>query len=135
MARRSGWMAVAAVAAMGLPAAGCQFVPRDETPNLPPQLANLPDAGPSAQRRDAAGWPMLGAFPNTATAQVSDEEVAATRARQSRIAGRGAGSTAPSYQRDVNELQALAARQRARGAALDAEPAAAAGADASSRAQ
>jgi len=134
MATRSVWMGAAALL-LGLPIGGCQqFLPRDDTPILPPQLANLPDPGPSAQRRDAQGFPMLGAYPATATAQVSDEEVAATQARYRNAGARRQGANAAAYQRNVAELQAIAAQQQARGAALAAEPAAD-GADASSRAQ
>ena len=135
MAGRSVWMGAAALV-LGMPIAGCQqFLPRDDTPVLPPQLANLPDPGPSAQRQDAEGYPMLGAYPATARPQVSDEEVAATQARFRNAGRRANGAGTGAYQRNVAELQAIAAQQQARAAAAAAPVPAADDADASSRAQ
>ena len=82
------------------------------------QVLDRIDPGPSSQRLDKNGYPVIGAYPTAATTQVGDETVAETRARYADAATRGAApSSAGRYQQSVAELQATAARVRAAGPA------------------
>lgn len=115
---------VCAVAALLLAApglAGCQaFLPRDDTPVLPAAFPVAVDGGPSSQRLDEDGYPLIGAYPTAATAQATPETVEATRERFANAAGRGAGSTAGSYQARVNDLNARRRAAQAQGATSNA---------------
>ncbi|WP_157070258.1 hypothetical protein [Aureimonas frigidaquae] len=99
--------------------AACQsYLPQNDEPlRVSPVLDRL-EPGPSTQRLDANGYPLIGAYPSAATQQVSNETVAQTRARYADAATRGsAPSSGPTYQRNVAELEATAARVRAAGQA------------------
>lgn len=110
---------------LGVPLSGCQaFLPRDDAPRILPALAAAPDSGPSAQRRDADGYPIIGAYPRAATTQVSDADVEATQRRFSNVAARSSGSTNAAYLRRVQEMQGVAATQQREAAAALAPPAA-----------
>ncbi len=65
------------VAALG-PLAGCNILPPPEGPSL---LAQRPDRsfGPSSQRLDENGYPLLGAFPGQAAPQLDSAAVASDR--------------------------------------------------------
>ncbi len=133
MARRISKGMVLAAGALVL--AGCQgiqpYLPRDETPVLPPAFAVEVPRGPSGQRVDARGFPMLGHMPRAAGPQASQETVAATQARYVGVETRGTAPTAAGvadlqglaaqraaaarsseYQQSVEELRALATAQR-----------------------
>jgi len=138
--RTLGLTALAVV--LGVPLSACQaLLPRDDTPRILPSLAALPDAGASAQRLDANGYPLLGAKPRAATGQVADDEVTATQSRYANVERRSNGAGDATYVRQVRELEGVAAQQQARGEAIVAAnaaaetEAAAARAAASSRAQ
>lgn len=120
---------------LGLPLSACQsFLPRDETPVTLPPLAAAPSVGSSGQKLDEQGYPMIGHKPRAARAQASDEDVAQTETRYSRVEARGRANPEAAYRRDVAELEAIAARQQAEAdRVLAAAPAAADAA--SSRAQ
>lgn len=105
-------MVAAGFAAVTL--AGCQsYVPRAEDPIRPvPLAASLPSTS-SSQRLDEDGYPMIGAYPTAAGAQVGDDVVESTRERFAQTAARRDGRVSEAgYRRSVTELQALAARQR-----------------------
>ena len=128
----------ATLALIGAPLSACQpLLPRDDTPTILPRLATAPASGPSAQRLDENGYPLIGAFPKAAAQQVSNEEVQATRDRFANVAARATPPNDAAYQRRVGELNQIAAQQqseaeaRLRAATTDAGAADAA----SSRAQ
>lgn len=125
----------AVLVALGVPLSGCQaFVPRDDAPRILPPLAAAPDSGPSAQRRDANGYPIIGAMPKAATTQVSDADVEATRQRFANVGARASGSSNAAYLQRVQEMKGVAAAQQ-REAAAALAPAPADDAAATSRAQ
>lgn len=108
------------------------FLPRDETPVMPPAFAVEVPRGPSGQRVDQRGYPMLGHMPRAAGPQASAETVTSTQARYATVETRGSAPTAAGiadlqglaaqraavarsgeYRRSVEELRTLAERQRA----------------------
>ena len=105
----------ASLAVLVTPLSACQqFLPRDDTPTILDPLASAPNSGPSSQRRDANGYPLIGAYPTAAMAQASNEDVQRTRERFATIAARRVGGAdTGAYQRNVSELQTLADQQQA----------------------
>ncbi|MEF2550568.1 hypothetical protein VQ042_04210 [Aurantimonas sp. A2-1-M11] len=73
-----------------LPVAACQS---DDTSIGALRLAASPDV-PSSQRADADGYPLLGAYPGKAAAQLTDAEVQAEQARLAAAASQHAGAAA-----------------------------------------
>ncbi|WP_156421486.1 hypothetical protein [Aureimonas sp. AU40] len=129
---------VATLALIGAPLSACQpLLPRDDTPTILPRLATAPNSGPSAQRMDANGYPLIGAYPKAATQQVSNEDVQATRDRFANVEARSVPPSDTAYRSRVGEMQTLAARQQAEAEARlrAASTGEAAGDAASSRAQ
>lgn len=125
------------LAAGALVLSACQgiqpYLPRDETPVLPPAFAVEVPRGPSGQRVDARGFPMLGHMPRAAAPQASQQLVENTQARFANVETRGTAPTAAGvrdlqglaarraaaarsseYQQTVEELRAIAEQQRAR---------------------
>lgn len=105
--------------------AGCQSMfPGEEDPALALMRSAAAESGPSAQRLDAGGFPMLGAFPDAAASQLPDATVASERQRlQSAAAEQNAAATASTYQTSIQEMESIKQRQQAEAAAALAEPA------------
>ncbi|KAA0970734.1 hypothetical protein FPY71_09645 [Aureimonas fodinaquatilis] len=100
-------------------AAGCQsYLPQNDTPVRMSPVADRMERGPSGQRLDDKGYPIIGAYPRAATQQVADEVVAQTQAQYAGAANRANAGSAGDYQRKLAELQATAARQRAANPAI-----------------
>lgn len=113
---RAGAMAL--LACLPLVAACQSYLPQNDAPLRVSPVLDRIDPGPSSQRLDKNGYPVIGAYPTAVTTQVGDETVAETRARYADAATRGAApSSAGRYQQSVAELQATAARVRAAGPA------------------
>lgn len=94
-------------------AGGCTLIP----PEGPSILAQRPkiDSGPSAQRLGPDGYPLLGAFPNSAAAQLPDAAVGARRGDlQSAAATQNASGTsaAAMYRQSIAEAEAVRAQTR-----------------------
>ncbi|GGD90846.1 hypothetical protein GCM10011390_06930 [Aureimonas endophytica] len=96
------------------PLAACNIIP----PEGPSLLAQRPDRnfGPSAQRLDKDGYPLLGAFPNQAAPQLDSAAVASDR--QSLLAsGRAQNaevrSAAAEYQQSVAQAKKIRAQHEA----------------------
>ena len=107
-----GLVVIASLCAATL--AGCQsYIPRAEDPIRPvPLAASMPPTS-SSQRLDEDGYPMIGAYPTAAGAQLTDDEVRSNRAGLAQsAAGRGAPVDTSGYRRSVAEMKALAAQQR-----------------------
>ncbi|WP_156369125.1 hypothetical protein [Aureimonas sp. Leaf324] len=114
----------------------CQsFLPRDETPVTLPPLAAAPGVSSSGQKLDENGYPIIGRMPRAAKPQATDEAVQQTERRYANAGARAPGNPEASYRRDVSELEAIAASQRAEADRVLATSAAPADAAASSRAQ
>ena len=127
----------ATLAVLVAPLCACQqFLPRDDTPTILTPLANAPANGPSSQRRDANGYPLIGAYPTAAMPQASNDDVQQTRERFATIAARRAGGAdTGAYQRNVSELQTIADQQQSEAEARLRASTDAGAAAASSRAQ
>ena len=101
---------LAAMMRLSVALAGCQgvqrFLPRDETPVFPPAFAVDVPRGPSTQRLDEDGYPLLGAFPSTAAAQATPEAVSQTQARYANVGTRAAADPS-GYGRSVSDLQGV----------------------------
>ncbi len=105
---------MATLALIGAPLSACQaLLPRDDTPTILPALTTAPNSGPSAQRLDANGYPLIGAYPRAATTQVSDEDVQATHDRFANVAARSTPPSEAAYRSRVGQMQAIAATQQA----------------------
>lgn len=94
--------------------AGCGSLVPAEGPS---KLAQRPriDSGPSAQRQDADGYPVLGAFPKSASAQLTEPEVIAERGALKATGTRqnvGVGTAASDYRRSLAEAAAVRAQAR-----------------------
>lgn len=89
--RLVGGLALAVLATQIL--SGCNFIP----PEGPSQLDMRPkiESGPSAQRLGPDGYPLLGAFPRSAAAQLPDDRVVAERGQLKSIAGAQAATVTP----------------------------------------
>jgi hypothetical protein len=97
-----------------LPLVGCAPFMRPEGPSKMAQRAPI-DSGPSTQRLGPDGYPLLGAFPNSAAPQLADGEVTTERSGlQGAQAGQGtAGATADAdYARQLAEARALRLKTR-----------------------
>ncbi|BDA85038.1 hypothetical protein Sa4125_25800 [Aureimonas sp. SA4125] len=92
-----------------VPLGGCETFFRPEGPSKVAQRAPI-DSGPSTQRRGPDGYPLLGAFPSSAAAQLPDATVNAERGGlQGAKVGQGTeGATAAAdYERSLAEARAL----------------------------
>jgi hypothetical protein len=111
MAARSGSLLVAGVLAATTSLAGCNLIP-PEGPNLIEQRPNR-DYGPSSQRRDPNGFPLLGAFPGAAAPQLDSASVAQDRANlvaTGNAQNNAVRSAAAEYQQSVAEARAIRAQ-------------------------
>jgi hypothetical protein len=124
--RRWSVLAAAMAAAAGL--AGCQSIlPGDGPSRL--ALRQVPVVASSGQRLGPDGYPLLGAFPNSATTQIDNASVQAAKsdlkgAAASRQAN--AASTDAVYRGKLAEMESIKAAQRkavAEATAPSAEPA------------
>lgn len=93
--------------------AGCGLIP----PEGPSQIDMRPriDSGPSAQRLGPDGYPLLGAFPKSAAAQLPEAKVVAERGQLQSVAGAQAAtvqSGSAEYQRSVADSRAAQATTR-----------------------
>ena len=92
-----------------VPLVGCQPLFRPEGPSKMAQRAPI-DSGPSTQRRGSDGYPLLGAFPSSAAAQLPDATVNAERSDlQGAQASQGTAGTnaAAEYDRSLAQARAL----------------------------
>ena len=107
-----------------LPLGGCQSMfPGEEDPAIALMRSAAADSGPSAQRLDAGGFPMLGAFPDSAAPQLPDAAVASERQRlQAAAAAQNGAAAASDYQASIEALESLKQRQRAEAEAALTDP-------------
>lgn len=114
MARRFRYILLAGAATAMAPLAACNIVP-PEGPSLLAQRPNR-DFGPSAQRLDENGYPLLGAFPNQAAPQLDSAVVAQDR-RNLLSAGRSQNaevrSAAAEYNQSVAEARKIRSQHEA----------------------
>ncbi len=112
--RRLAFFAAAAAALSSLQ--GCNaYLPQDGGPS---PLAQRPNHqfGPSNQRLDEDGYPLLGAFPGQAAQQLDSRAVAADTSQLSTAANQQNAqvrSAAAEYRQSLTEAQAIRAQHRA----------------------
>ena len=97
-----------------VPLVGCAPLIRPEGPSKVAQRAPI-ETGASTQRRGPDGYPLLGAFPSSAAAQLPDATVTEERADLQGAAGSQgtAGATAAAdYARSLAEARALRLKTR-----------------------
>ncbi|MEF2546650.1 hypothetical protein VQ045_05705 [Aurantimonas sp. E1-2-R+4] len=104
-----------AVLAVLLPAAACQSIfPDEEDPSLAALRAQAAAPVASSQRFDSDGYPLLGAYPDTAAPQLTDAQV---RAQQSRLnaqaSQRASAATSSSYPSEIARLEGVRRKQAA----------------------
>ncbi|WP_161992656.1 hypothetical protein [Aureimonas leprariae] len=95
------------------PLAACNIIP-PEGPSLIAQRPNR-DFGPSSQRQDKNGYPLLGAFPGAAAKQLDPNAVAQDRAGMLAAANQQNNevrSASAEYQQSVAEAQAIRAQHQ-----------------------
>ena len=107
-------MRLVAVLALAAALTGCGVLVPAEGPS---KLAQRPkiDSGPSAQRLGPDGYPLLGAFPKSAAAQLPEATVVAERGAMKATAAAnntGASTASADYQRSLAEAAALRAETR-----------------------
>ncbi|MCW4114459.1 hypothetical protein NPA31_005710 [Aurantimonas sp. MSK8Z-1] len=111
-ARRLRLAAVLATA----PLAACTSMFPDEDPTAGLERARMVENGPSAQRLGSDGYPLLGAFPNTAAPQLDNTTVANERRQleaEAQVSAAMTGGNAAAYQQSVSQMQALGDKTRA----------------------
>lgn len=97
---------------LGAGLAGCQsFLPRDDTPIRPAPFPVAVEPGPSSQRLDEDGYPMIGAYPTAATAQADAATVSDAQARFA--GGRRPTPNTGAYEARIAELTARREAARA----------------------
>lgn len=105
------------------PLAGCNIIP-PEGPSLIAQRPNR-DFGPSSQRQDKNGYPLLGAFPGAAAPQLDSNAVAQDRANMLAAGNQQNNevrSAAAEYRQSVGEAQAIRAQHQRDVNALTSTP-------------
>ena len=105
-------MRLVAVLALAAALTGCGVLVPAEGPS---KLAQRPkiDSGPSAQRLGPDGYPLLGAFPKSATTQLGEPEVVAERQAlkaTATVQNTGVGSASADYRRSLAEAAAVRAQ-------------------------
>ncbi|MBC8128883.1 MAG: hypothetical protein H7Y08_01025 [Rhizobiaceae bacterium] len=108
-------------------ATACGLIP----PEGPSQLDMRPriDSGPSAQRLGPDGYPLLGAFPSSAAAQLPDAEVVAERGQLQSAAGTQAATLRSGNAEYVRSVADSKAAQTATRQEVDAAVSQARGSD------